>query len=671
MTNRRPASSPVHEVTVNHLRIPMRDGIRLFAKTWFPDGDGPFPVLIIYDPYRSSDFRTMARGPLLRYFARHGYVSLHLSVRGTDGSEGAVTDEYLPQEQEDGYDAVEWLAAQPWCNGNVGMWGTSYAGITCLQVAMHRPPHLKAILPLYAFDDRYIGDVHYQGGALHAICDLPMYATLMVCMNAMPPHESVGADFTRIWQTHLEGNEPYLLAWLAHQTDGPYWRHASLRPNYTRIECPTFMVGAWLDPYHNSALRVFQHCTCPKKLLAGPWGHVFPDWGVPGPSINFVDQMVRWFDHWLKGIDTGIMQEPPVTVYMQEYDPPSRRRQHTSGYWRLEPTLPVPDAGNLKLYLGPQGSLQSATAAEGRDSFTYKASVGTTNRTWADTPPIGPAVDQRPDELYSLVYTSDPLKKRIEILGQPRVSFIFSSTAEVVNVVCKLCDVAPDGVSALITWGNLNVTHRRSHSDPEPLNPGERYPIEIELDATGWVFQPGHRIRLDISGSDWPNLWPSPYLAESTIEWGGKSGACLALPTVPIKTPGEAINLGESHLGVKGYVMGAAPPKFRIIHDQTAEQATFEVSASERGHLPDEEVELAYDWQSAFTVSDRDPARARLSADHTFSILRHRSKTTAEARSLLESTVDAFHFSVDLRVTVDDVERFTRHWMRSFRRHLV
>ncbi len=667
---KQPASLPLYEVSVKPFRIPMRDGITLFATAWFPEGSGPFPAVVMYDPYRSSDFRTMARGKLFRYIARHGYVMLHLDVRGTDASGGIVTDEYLPQEQEDGFDAIEWLAAQPWCNGNVGMWGTSYAGFTSIQVAMHRPPHLKAIVPIYATDDRYTDDVHFVGGALHAICDLPTYATAMVCMNALPPHESVGAEFSKIWQAHLEGNEPYQFAWLAHQTDGPYWRHASLRPNYERLSCAMYLVGAWHDPYHNSALRAFQHCSCPKKLLVGPWGHVFPDWGVPGPSINFVDQMVRWFDQWLKGIDTGIMQEPPVTVYMQEYDLPSRQRRRTSGYWRSEPALPIPGFREMKLYLGSNGTLGVEVGRAGQDMFPYRATVGATNRTWADTPPIGPAIDQRPDELYSLVYTSNPLDESLEILGQPRVALTFASTAPVVNVVCKLCDAAPDGASALITWGVLNVTHRSSHANPQPLTPGESCQLEIELDATGWVFAQGHCIRLDISGSDWPNMWPSPYPAENTIRWGGQSGSCLTLPTVSAKPP-EVLDLGESPLGVKGYVVGAAPPKFLVIHYPTSEQATFEVSASERGQLPGEGVEMAFDWHSSFTVSDRDPAHATLSADHRMSITRRGLKTMAHARSLLESTLDAFHLSIDLRVTVHDVERFTRHWMKSFPRHLV
>jgi uncharacterized protein len=279
MSHARPAaaSRPVHEIAIRRLRIPMRDGARLFATAWHPHDDGPFPVVINYDPYRSADARTLGRGNWFHYLARHGYVVIHLGVRGTDGSEGTVSDEYLPQEQLDGYDAIEWLAKQPWSNGNVGMMGTSYSGFTCLQVAMHRPPHLKAIIPLFATDDRYTDDVHYTaGGALRALCDVLFYGMMMVCKNALPPHESVGAEFAEIWETHLQGNEPYLIPWLEHQTDGPYWRQGSLRPHYDRIECAVFIVSGWMDGYVNPTLRVFQHVAHRRRRSSGRGRTCFP-----------------------------------------------------------------------------------------------------------------------------------------------------------------------------------------------------------------------------------------------------------------------------------------------------------------------------------------------------------------------------------------------------------
>jgi putative CocE/NonD family hydrolase len=649
----------------------MRDGIRLFATAWHPEGSSRSPVVIDYDPYRSSDWRTLGRGNWFRYLARHGYVVVHLNVRGTDASEGTVTDEYLPKEQEDGYDAIEWLAAQPWSNGNVGMMGTSYAGFTPLQVAMHRPPHLKAIIPLYATDDRYTDDVHYTGGALHAICDLPTWATMMVCFNALPPHESVGADFARLWREHLEGNEPYQFNWLAHPTDGPYWRHASLRPHYERIQCAVFMVGGWQDGYRNCVLRTYQNLAAPKKALIGPWGHVFPEWGVPGPRINFMAQAVRWFDHWLKGIDTGVLDEPPVTVYMQEYDPPDRKRTLTSGQWRSERSWPPAGAKEEKLYLGPNGSLGAAPAAEGQDVFTYKATVGTANRTWSSVPWTGCAGDQRPDEHHSLVYTTEALRSPLEILGAPRVRIVFASTALVATVVCKLSDVAPDGASALIGWGTLNATHRKSHSAPEPLKPGERYALDFELDATGWIFRPGHRIRLAVSGSDWPNLWPSPYPARNTVWRGGDHGSCLILPAVPAGKASDGPNLGEPVMPLDRYVLRCSPLDVRVTRDLMTERATFEMAADEVGDLPEENVRFSYHWRSSFTASDAEPARAALSTEHEVEIVRNGVPTVASTRGRMDSTVDAFQLAFDLCVTHAGAERFTKHWMKSFPRNGV
>jgi hypothetical protein len=260
---------------------------------------------------------------------------------------------------------------------------------------------------------------------------------------------------------------------------------------------------------------------------------------------------------------------------------------------------------------------------------------------------------------------------RTEILGQPRAKLAFSSTAPVVNVVCKLCDVAPDGTSALVTGGVLNATHRSSHAQPEALIPGQAYDLEVVLDATAWAFEPGHRVRLDVSGSDWPNTWPSPFPAENSVAWGGQGRSCLILPRVPSGRPEEAPSLGEPAMPVAGYAVGGAPPEVRVVRDPVGERAWFEVNASERGELPEEGVRMAYDWRSSFAASDRDPAHAALSAEHDMRITRRGSEARAHVRARLESSVDAFHLGIDLCVKVDGVERFSRHWMRSFPRPLV
>jgi len=266
------AIAPRYKVRVeHHVRIPMRDGTQLSADLIRPDRDGRFPAIIEYIPYRKDDL-TYGINDAHHYFAERGFVGVRLDVRGTGSSEGVNTDEYMAVEQQDGFDAVEWCAKQPWSNGKIGMFGTSYGGFTCIQVAMHRPPHLKAIVPMYATDDRYTDDCHYTpGGNMRMYYDVGTYGGTMVAMNALPPiEEYVGERWAELWKKRLEENEPYLLKWMKHQTDGPYWRGASLRPDYDRIKCPVFLIGGWRDGYANTMLRTYTTLKVPKKLLMGP-----------------------------------------------------------------------------------------------------------------------------------------------------------------------------------------------------------------------------------------------------------------------------------------------------------------------------------------------------------------------------------------------------------------
>ncbi|MCG3258262.1 MAG: CocE/NonD family hydrolase [Candidatus Heimdallarchaeota archaeon] len=667
----KPHSQPTYNLTVKDWRIHMRDGIRLYAKAWHPKGDGPFPAVINYDPYRSSDWRTMSRGNFFHFLARHGYVVLHLGVRGTDGSEGNVSDEYPLQEQEDGYDAVEWVAAQSWCNGNVGMIGTSYAGFTAVQVAMHQPPHLKAIIPLYATDDRYTDDVHYNGGALCALFDLAGWATMMVSMNALPPPESLGEDYERVWNEHLESNSPYQLNWLENQTDGPYWRPASLRPNFDLIKCPVFVIGAWRDFYRNSAMRMYEHLTVPKKLLMGPWGHVFPDWGYPGQPINFMPQAVRWFDHWLKDIDTGIMDEPDFTAFMRESSFTKPDFKSGLGYWRQVNAWPLKDKSKKRFFLSSQQKLQAEIEEKGSDTYIYHVTVGMGNPTWhAHIAKCGEK-ERNHDEMNSLSYTSGPLNERLEIMGHPQLKLIYAATAPVVNVFVKLFDIAPDGTSDIVSWGTLNVTHRDSHTNPKPLTPGEQVELNIDLDATSWIFHPGHNIKITLAGSDFPNFWPSPYPAENTIWWGKGYESCLILPIVPESHPDKAPLFGEIEMSMNKYELKYSPAKSTLTHNLQDGKTTFQFSQNQKGKLPEDGVSLVFDEDSSFTVSDSNPAHALLKNIHDIQVITKNSRSRALTNAQLESDEDNFHIKFDLVVTVDEKEKFKRSWSRSFKRNLV
>ncbi len=667
----KPHSQPTHKLTVKDWRIPMRDGIRLYAKAWHPEGEGPFPAVINYDPYRSSDWRTMSRGNFFHYLARHGFVVLHLGVRGTDGSEGTVTDEYSLQEQEDGYDSVEWIAAQSWCNGKVGMIGTSYAGFTAVQVAMHRPPHLKAIIPLYATDDRYTDDVHYDGGALCSLFDLAGWATMMVSMNALPPAESIGDDYEQVWKEHLEGNEPYQLNWLENQLDGQYWRPASLRPNFDSIECPVLIIGAWRDFYRNSALRMYEHLTVPKKLLMGPWGHVFPDWGYPGPSINYMPQIVRWFDHWLKDHDTGIMDEPGFTTFMRESSFTRPDFKGRSGYWVELDKWPLSDMKEKRYFLSSQQKLVEETKGEGKDNFTYHVDVGIGNPTWhINLVKIGEK-ERNFDDENSLNYTSNPLTRRLDIMGRPQLKLIFASTTPIVNLIVKLFDIAPDGSTDIITWGVLNTTHRDSHTEPKPLIAGEKVQLNIDLDATSWIFHPGHSIRISLASSDFPNIWPSPYPAESTVWWGGEYESCLKLPLVPESLPEEAPLFGEIEMSLDVYKLRYSPVKSEVNYVQQSGETTFKFSQNQSGNLPQDGISLIFDESSSFTVSEKNPAQALLKNVHDIQIITKESNSRAVTKAQLESDKDNFHVKYDLVVKVNEEDKFKRNWSKTFKRNLV
>ena len=336
---------------IKNIMVPTRDGTRLAMDIHVPAGEGPWPVILTYIPYRKDDQAPLTG--MQHHWAQHGYVGARVDCRGTGSSEGMNDDEYRPVEIRDGYDVVEWIAAQDWCDGKVAMTGGSYGGFTSVQVAALAPPHLATIIPWNYTDDRYTDDCHYRGGAWRCYYDIGSYGCSMIGMNAMPPYpEYSGARWAELWEQRLEQNSPYLLTWLAHQTDGEYWRHGSIRGRYHDIKASALLIGGWRDGYCNAPLRTAQHMTAPSKVLIGPWNHSGPDCETPGPSLAREHLTVRWCDYWLKGIDNGVMDEPAVNVYMQTFDVPDPARTHTTGYWRCEPTIPIPGSGTRRLVLG-------------------------------------------------------------------------------------------------------------------------------------------------------------------------------------------------------------------------------------------------------------------------------------------------------------------------------
>ena len=430
---------------------------------------------------------------------------------------------------------IDWLATQSWSTGNVGMYGTSYSGFNSIQLAMERPPALKAIIPIFATDDRYADDVHYMGGAVKQL-DQVDYPSYMVAMNALPPVPAIyGEGWREEWERRVRGTEPWVLTWLEHQRFDDYWRFGSLRPEYDRIEAATMIIAGWADGYRNNSLRTFEQLRCPTRLVIGPWAHASTDTSLPGPNIDLVPEMIRWWDRWLKDEDNGIDREPPIVLFAQRSTRPGATRPMMEGAWRYEPTWPAERLRPTPLALADAHTDAPNDGSD--DVLEVRGDVGWT--AWISCAaglPWGQPDDQRPDEAFSLTYTWPALEHDLEILGHARLTVALTSSAPIAYLSAKLCDVFPDGASSLVARNILNLAHRDSREEPSPLEPGHRYEITIDLEAASWTFEAGHRIRLDLAGTDWPNVWSPPEPVTLTID---RSATTLTLPVLDGPSPAQ------------------------------------------------------------------------------------------------------------------------------------
>jgi uncharacterized protein len=670
-----PDSSPI-KVT-KHVQIPTRDGTLLSAAIHWPldmSDSNKYPALIEYHPYRKDD-RSSTKAADHDYFANHGFVSVRLDVRGTGSSTGVNNDEYMAVETEDGYDAVEWLASQNWSNGNVGMFGSSYGGFTSYQVAMLQPPSLKAIVPIYATDDRYTDDCHYKGGSLKGYYDVGTYGTMMIAMNALPPDpELFGDGWEREWSARLDANTPYMLNWLANQRDGEYWRPGSLRGQYDKLKAATFIIGGWQDGYPNPPLRVFENIECPKKVMIGPWNHSRPDVAVPGPRIDYLHEMRRWFDLHLKNEDDGISDESPVTMFVQEYDTPNPSRLDSSGEWHSEASWPVAESTSKSFFLGGADASGSRRLSEkpvvsiNTTSLNVDPVVGTTSGLWSGGLPFGLPDDQRRDEALSITYTSSTLRDDLTIAGNPEVQLAVSSNSPNPLFVAKLMDVAPDGGSALICRGILSGSRMQGMSSPEAMSADETYELSIPLDATAWKVRRGHRIRLAISGSDFPNSWPAASRTILKIETGGATQSSIILPVLTGKGAKTPAFIDSPKL-LPAHVDGDRP-QWSFDENPMTGDVTVNINRSATTDVRDD-VEFMGSDSLRFTANRNNGDEARADGTSVSEITYRNARFRSTAVQQIASDKTHFHWRVDLSVARDGEELHQRTWEKSFPRDLM
>jgi putative CocE/NonD family hydrolase len=497
---------------IPNLWIALSDGTRLAARVWMPEDaeTSPVPAILECIPYRKRDGTVWRDEAMHPYVASHGYAVLRIDLRGSGDSDGILEDEYLPEEQTDLVEAIGWVAEQSWCNGHCGMTGISWGGFNALQVAARRPPALKAIITVDSTDDRYGDDVHYMGGAM--LHDNFAWASAMFGYLSQPPDPLLAGDGWReAWLQRLQQARFWLRPWLQHQRRDAYWRQGSVCETYRDITCAVYAIGGWEDGYCNAVPRLLEALEAPVKGLIGPWGHAFPHAAYPGPAIGYLQECLRWWDHWLKGIDTGIMREPRYRVWMNESFRPTAFAETRPGRWIAESNWPSVRTETRALRLSKAGLVETEGEAAAF-SIQSPLTVGTGALEWCSYGGKGGDLptDQRGDDAGSLCFDSEALTERLEMLGAPVLDLVFSSDKPVATVCVRLCDVWPDGASTRVSFTLFNLTHHASHAAPEALVPGRRYRARIPLNHVAHAFPPGHRLRLAISTSYWPMMWPAP-----------------------------------------------------------------------------------------------------------------------------------------------------------------
>ncbi|MDO0946874.1 CocE/NonD family hydrolase [Chromohalobacter israelensis] len=532
----------------DNIYIPMRDGTQLSARIWVPlvAWKTPVPAILEYIPYRKDDLTRKRDDMNHAFFASNGYACVRVDMRGCGASEGTLEDEYTLIEQEDGVDVISWMACQEWCDGNVGMMGISWGGFNSLIVASKQPRELKAIISLCASDDLYSDNMHYMGGCL--LGDNLSEASVMFSFNTLPPDpDTAGENWRKMWRNRLENETPWIKKWLEHQYRDKYWSEHSLCEDYSSIKCPVYAVGGWADGFTNTVFRLLENLHVPCKGLIGPWGHKYPHEGVPGPAIDFLQEALRWWDYWLKGIDNGIMQEPQFHAWLQDSVPPSNSYSERPGQWVAESEWPTKNTSERILHLGKYTLHPHAQAhAEDEDDFLSiqsPGSVGISSGKWCSytaTPDL--PGDQREDDGGSLVFETEPLEEDLSILGRPWIYLKIANNKPQGMLAVRISDVALDGKATRVTYGVINLTHRHNDESPSPTPINESFNIKIPLNGIAQTFPKNHKLRISISTTYWPLTWlpPEPHSVKVFYQ-----SSYLVLPTLSV----EKENFGSLSFG--------------------------------------------------------------------------------------------------------------------------
>ena len=655
--------------------IPLRDGRRLAVRLFLPRTaqTQPAPVILEYIPYRRRDGTRLGDEAMHRWFAAAGFACARVDVAGMGDSDGLVEDEYVRREQDDGVEVIAWLAVQPWSSGAVGMIGISWGGFNGLQIAARRPPALKAVISLCSTVDRYHGDVHYTGGCLNE--ENLEWGGYFFTMNGFPPDPMIVGNerWREMWRHRIDNARPAPADWLEHQRRDAFWRHGSVIEDWTAIEVPVLAVSGWADGYTAAVFELVEHLQVPCKGIVGPWGHKYPQDGVPGPAIGFLQEATRWWDQWLRGAETGVENDPAMRMWLQESQLPEGHIPQRRGSWIQFDDWSANCAHTM--HLGSGALLDSRAATETTSSICSPQTVGLAAGQWCayGLGKIAPelALDQRVDDSGSLVYDGAALTEPMHLAGRPVVRLRVSSDVAQALVAVRLNAVHADGTSERLSYGMLNLCHRDSHETPTALVPGQQYDVVVEMKAIAQTVAVGQRLRLSVSTSYWPMIWPSPVPATVTVH---EHASRIDLPshTHVVAAPADLFEPSEDAVHGPVTVKREGSETRHIVRDLGERRTDFVASRDDGVYVIDDiGTEQSFTRVRSSSIVDGEPLQARATVQCRATY--RRDDWNVRVESDLAMSCDQTSFIVTARLAAFDGDELfaERHFNRTIPRDHV
>lgn len=651
--------------------ITLADGTRLAARIWLPvDAERkPVPAILEYLPYRKRD-GTHVRDALTHpYLAGHGYACVRVDMRGNGDSEGLMRDEYTQRELDDACEVIAWLRQQTWCSGNVGMMGISWGGFNSLQVAAMRPEGLKAIITLCSTDDRYTDDIHYKGGCL--LNENLGWSATMHAYSSRPPDPALVGDAWRAqWLQRLE-HEPLLaIDWLQHPHRDAYWKHGSVNEDYSAIEAAVLAVGGWNDAYTNAVPRLVSRLKAPARGIIGPWAHKYPHFAVPEPRIGFLQEALRWWDRWLKDLPTGVEGDPAFRTYIMQLNRPGVGLQPIAGRWVSDARWPFDQGEVQRHFLNAEG----LSSQKGRTTSITHSSLQSVGADGGEYCVIwlGPefAGDQRQDDALSLTFDGPVLQRDIDLVGAPTLTLQFSVDKPVANLAVRLNSIWPDGAVSRLTYGVMNLCHHSGHEKPTPLVPGKIYTVTIPLDDVAVQVPRGHRLRVSLSTSYWPMIWPAPEPVALTLRTGA---SFLDLPVRRKRRNEKAPVFAAPEAAPAVKLLEHSPPS--NLREVTRDQATGEtrlriIDDFGRSTIVEHGMEIWACGRESYRILPADPLSARQECHWTEERVRGDWKVRTETYSTLTATRTHWHVTGRLEAYENNRMILSRTWDQKVKRKL-